>query len=191
MGNLNMKQADVVKAAFEGLVVSDPESAVVYLMGAQMPEDDARAEVAKVLASIQFAEKKEMLKDCLADVKLAFVDAIPDIDFDESIVKMEVKAMYTKDEETGEGTWEVFDPRLLLVGEEKWMSTKRTSSGSGQGKSKIPMPDALKEEFGSWKGLLVSRYPEHPVEGRSAPRELGRLEDPDYLAAKEASETTG
>jgi hypothetical protein len=185
-----MKQADVVKKAFETLVQTNVEAAVTYLTGADMPEDEARAEVAKVLASIQFAEKKEMLKDCLADVKLAFMDAIPDMDFDDAIAKLDVKIMYTKDEESGEGTWEVFDPRLLLVGEEKWMSTKRTSSGSGQGKSKVPMPEHLKEEFGNWKGLLVSRYPDHPVEGRSAPRELGRLKDEDYLAAEAASEAT-
>lgn len=184
MAHLNMKQADVVKAAFEGLVVTNPEAAVAYLMGAQMPEDEARAEVAKVQASIKHAEKKEDLKGFLTDVKLALSDAtMPGVDPD--VVRVKTEVIFTRDEETKEGTWEVSDPRLWLEGEERAMSGKARAAGSG--KSKVPMPETIKEAYGSWKAYAEATYPDMVLEGRSAPRELERVKDEVYLAAKGAA----
>lgn len=179
--SLNMKQAGLIKDAFVGLVAKDADAAVEFLVGAGNSPEDAKAEIDSILAGIRHAEKKDMLKDFLADLKLAFTDAIPDISIDPDIARVKVEAIYTVDEETGEASWDVPDPRLWLKGEERAMSTRRTSSGGG--KSKIPCPEGIT----NWKAYASETYPDMILEGRSAPRELERVKDEVYLAAKEAA----
>lgn len=185
MAHLNMKQADMVKVAFEGLVTTNPDAAIAFLVGAGSTEEEARDEVLKVQASIKHAEKKEDLKGFLEDVKLALVDAIlPGVDVD--VVRVKAEVIFTRDEDTGEGSWEVSDPRLWLEGEDRAMSGKGRATGSG--KSKVPVPQSLIDAgVTSWKAHAEANYPDMVLEGRSAPRELERVKDETYLAAKEAA----
>jgi len=184
MADLNAKQADLIKRAYVDLVKQNPEAATAFLVGAGSSPEDARKEVDSIVSGIKYAEKKDALKDFLADVKLVFQDAITDMDItvDPDVMRVKLEVIYAFDEDKGQGDWSVSDPRLWLAGEDKAMSTKRAA---GSGRAKVPVPQSLIDEgISTWKEYAAQTYSDMQLEGRSAPRELERVKDEVFMAAK-------